>query len=226
MSKSELIKRYILFFLSVLLQGTAIAFITYANIGTTPISSSNFVISIHSGLTLGDTTLIFNLLLIVLQIMFIFIGEEKFKDHVFKIVMQLPVCLIFSFMIDTATLFLSLIMPESAPYFLKWILVISGTAMLALAVAFSFTACVAMVPGEYFIKIFHPIVKKSFSYVKTFFDVFLVSSAVILSLFLTGFTEIEGVREGTVFAALCTGPMVHYFIPRCARIIPYLKPRI
>ena len=184
MSKSELIKRYILFFLSVLLQGTAIAFITYANIGTTPISSSNFVISIHSGLTLGDTTLIFNLLLIVLQIMFIFIGEEKFKDHVFKIVMQLPVCLIFSFMIDTATLFLSLIMPESAPYFLKWILVISGTAMLALAVAFSFTASVAMVPGEYFIKIFHPIVKKSFSYVKTFFDVFLVSSAVILSLFL------------------------------------------
>lgn len=226
MSKSELIKRYILFFLSVLLQGTAIAFITYANIGTTPISSSNFVISIHSGLTLGDTTLIFNLLLIVLQIMFIFIGEEKFKDHVFKIVMQLPVCLIFSFMIDTATVFLSLIMPESAPYFLKWILVISGTAMLALAVAFSFTASVAMVPGEYFIKIFHPIVKKSFSYVKTFFDVFLVSSAVILSLFLTGFTEIEGVREGTVFAALCTGPMVHYFIPRCARIIPYLKPRI
>lgn len=226
MSKSELIKRYILFFLSVLLQGTAIAFITYANIGTTPISSSNFVISIHSGLTLGDTTLIFNLLLIVLQIMFIFIGEEKFKDHVFKIVMQLPVCLIFSFMIDTATMFLSLIMPESAPYFLKWILVISGTAMLALAVAFSFTASVAMVPGEYFIKIFHPIVKKSFSYVKTFFDVFLVSSAVILSLFLTGFTDIEGVREGTVFAALCTGPMVHYFIPRCARIIPYLKPRI
>lgn len=226
MSKSELIKRYILFFLSVLLQGTAIAFITYANIGTTPISSSNFVISIHSGRTLGDTTLIFNLLLIVLQIMFIFIGEEKFKDHVFKIVMQLPVCLIFSFMIDTATMFLSLIMPESAPYFLKWILVISGTAMLALAVAFSFTASVAMVPGEYFIKIFHPIVKKSFSYVKTFFDVFLVSSAVILSLFLTGFTEIEGVREGTVFAALCTGPMVHYFIPRCARIIPYLKPRI
>lgn len=226
MSKSELIKRYILFFLSVLLQGTAIAFITYANIGTTPISSSNFVISIHSGLTLGDTTLVFNLLLIVLQIMFIFIGEEKFKDHVFKIVMQLPVCLIFSFMIDTATMFLSLIMPESAPYFLKWILVISGTAMLALAVAFSFTASVAMVPGEYFIKIFHPIVKKSFSYVKTFFDVFLVSSAVILSLFLTGFTEIEGVREGTVFAALCTGPMVHYFIPRCARIIPYLKPRI
>ena len=226
MKVSELIKRYILFFLSVLLQGTAIAFITYANIGTTPISSSNFVISIHSGLTLGDTTLIFNLLLIVLQIMFIFIGEEKFKDHVFKIVMQLPVCLIFSFMIDTATLFLSLIMPESAPYFLKWILVISGTAMLALAVAFSFTASVAMVPGEYFIKIFHPIVTKSFSYVKTFFGVFLVSSAVILSLFLTGFTEIEGVREGTVFAALCTGPMVHYFIPRCARIIPYLKPRI
>ena len=95
--------------------------------------------------------------------------------------------------------------------------------LLALAVSLSVSASVAMVPGEYFIKIFHPIVKKSFSFVKTFFDIFLVSSAVVLSLFLTNFTGIEGVREGTLFAALCTGPTVHFFLKFSKYITPFLS---
>ena len=223
MSKSELFKRYVLFFFSVVLQGTAIACITFANIGTTPISSTNYVLSLHSAFTLGDTTFIFNILLIVLQIMFICIGSEKLKDHMSKLVMQIPVCFVFSYMIDLSTDVLGFILPDQISYITSWFLVVFGTALLALAVSLSVTANVAMVPGEYFIKVFHPIVKKSFSFVKTFFDIFLVTAAVILSLFLTGFSAIEGVREGTLFAALCTGPTVHFFIPLCAKLIPYLK---
>ena len=223
MSKSELFKRYVLFFFSVVLQGTAIACITFANIGTTPISSTNYVLSLHSAFTLGDTTFIFNILLIVLQIMFICIGSEKLKDHISKLIMQIPVCFVFSFMIDLSTNVLEFILQDQISYITSWILVVFGTVLLALAVSLSVTANVAMVPGEYFIKVFHPIVKKSFSFVKTFFDIFLVTAAVILSLFLTGFSAIEGVREGTLFAALCTGPTVHFFIPLCAKLIPYLK---
>ena len=223
MSKSELFKRYVLFFFSVVLQGTAIACITFAKIGTTPISSTNYVLSLHSAFTLGDTTFIFNILLIVLQIMFICIGSEKLKDHISKLIMQIPVCFVFSFMIDISTDVLVFILLTEISYFTSWFLVVFGTALLALAVSLSVTANVAMVPGEYFIKVFHPIVKKSFSFVKTFFDIFLVTSAVILSLFLTEFSAIAGVREGTLFAALCTGPTVHFFIPLCAKLIPYLK---
>lgn len=114
--------------------------------------------------------------------------------------MQIPVCFVFSFMIDISTDVLVFILPTEISYFTSWFLVVFGTALLALAVSLSVTANVAMVPGEYFIKVFHPIVKKSFSFVKTFFDIFLVTSAVILSLFLTEFSAIEGVREGTLFA--------------------------
>ena len=223
MGISELFKRYVLFFFSVVLQGTAIACITFADIGTTPISSTNYVLSLHSQFTLGDTTFIFNILLIVLQIMFICIGSDKLKKHAGKLVMQIPVCFVFSFMIDLSTDFLAFILPSVIGYITSWILVVSGTVLLALAVSLSVTANVAMVPGEYFIKVFHPIVKKSFSFVKTFFDIFLVLTAVILSLFLTGFTAVEGVREGTLFAALCTGPTVLFFIPLCAKLTPYLK---
>ena len=221
--KAEIIKRYALFFFSVVLQGIAIASITYADIGTTPISSTNYVLSLHSDFTLGDTTFIFNVLLIVLQVMFIYIGPDKIKDHLSKLLMQIPVLFIFSGMIDFATYLMQLCLPENINYIGAWVLVIFGTVLLALAVSLSVSASVAMVPGEYFIKIFHPIVKKSFSFVKTFFDIFLVSSAVVLSLFLTNFTGIEGVREGTLFAALCTGPTVHFFLKFSKYITPFLS---
>lgn len=222
MSKIELLKRYSLFFISVVFQGTAIAFITYANIGTTPISSANYVLSLHSSFTLGETTLIFNILLMLLQIMFISIGKDPVKKHAVNLIMQIPVCLIFSYMIDLSMNLLKLSLPEEISYIAECSLVILGTVLLALAISLSVTSNVAMVPGEYFIKIFHPLINRTFSFVKTFFDIFLVSSAVILSLFLTGFTEIEAVREGTLFAALCTGPIVHFFIPITAKLTPFL----
>ncbi|MGN1281015.1 MAG: YitT family protein [Succinivibrio sp.] len=218
MSVSEYFRRYFVFFLSVVFQGSSIALITYADIGTTPISSANYVFSLHSDLTLGDTTLIFNLLLIILQIMFICIGEDRLKNHLVKLLMQIPVCFVFSFMIDLSTQTLDLMLPENISYTLSWVLVFLGVVLLAFSIALSVTANVAMVSGEYFIKIFHPIVKKSFSFVKTFFDIFLVSSAVIISFYLTDFSCVEGVREGTVFAALCTGPIVHFLIPYCKKI--------
>jgi uncharacterized membrane protein YczE len=221
-SLKELIKRYFLFFISVVFQGIAIALITFANIGTTPISSANYVLSLHSAFTLGETTLIFNILLMILQVMFISIGKDPLKKHAVNLLMQIPVCLIFSGMIDLAMNLLRVSLPEEISYLLSWILVVSGTVLLALAVSMSVTSNVAMVPGEYFIKIFHPLVNRTFSFVKTFFDIFLVSSAVILSLFLTGFTQIEAVREGTLFAALCTGPIVHFFIPLTAKLKPLL----
>ena len=213
MPRKELFKRYVLFFISVVFQGIAVALITYADIGTTPISSANYVLSLHSDFTLGDTTLIFNLMLLLLQLTLIFIGDYKLKDHAINMLMQIPTCVVFSVMSDISTNVLTLVLSEHN-YVLSWVLVVLGTVLLALAVSMSVIASVCMVPGEYFIKLFHPLVKKHFSFVKTFFDIFLVSSAVIISLFLTGFTEIEGVREGTLFAALTTGPIVHIFIPR------------
>ncbi|MGN0901767.1 MAG: YitT family protein [Succinivibrio sp.] len=223
MAIKELIKRYGVFFFSVVLQGISIATITYADIGTTPISSTNYVLSLHSDFTLGDTTFIFNILLIALQILLIFLGKSPFKDHALSIIMQIPVLFIFSYMIDFGTLIISCMISDDPSYITCWILVITGTLMLATAISLSVVASVAMVPGEYFLKLFHPLVHKSFSYVKTCFDVFLVATAAVLSLFLTDFSAIEGVREGTLYAALATGPTVHLIMPRLEFVKRFFK---
>lgn len=220
MPLNELVKRYTLFFTSVLIQGFAIATITFANIGTTPISSPNYVISLHTPLTLGDTTMIFNVILITLQLIIL---RSKIKDHVLDLIMQIPVIFLFSWMIDFGMTCLNKVLPDILPYYMSWVLIVTGTVLLSISISLSVVASVCMVPGEYFLKVFHPIVNKSFSFVKTFFDNFLVLTAVILSLILTNFSAIEGVREGTLFSALFTGPLVHLFIPKFMYLTKFLS---
>ena len=223
MSPKELSKRYFLFLIAVMLQSCAIACITYADIGTTPVSSANYVFSLHSDYTFGETTLMFNILLIVLQIMFIAIGHDSFKNHWLNILVQVPFVVVFSYMIDVATFLLSMIVPEEHGYMISWVLVILGTLTLSFSISLSVVANVAMLSGEYFVKVFHPLINRSFSFVKTFFDIFLVSSACIFSLIFTDFTAVEGVREGTLYGALLTGPTVHLIVPHLGRLKRFLE---
>ena len=222
MKSSEQFFRYGLFFLSVVINAIGISAITVARIGTTPISSPNYVFSLHTPLTLGYTTMIFNALLIFLECLLI--GFSELKKHKTALLMQIPVSLLFSVVIDLSMYaFDSILGSGQHSYLLSWILVISGTVMLAFGIAVEFTANVCMVPGEYFIKILHPKIHLKFSSLKIFFDVFLVFSAVVVSLLYTEFTFIEGVREGTLFAAVATGMFVRFFIPRLAFINSLLQ---
>lgn len=216
MSKGELIKRYLIFFFSVIINGGGIAAITAADIGTTPISSPNYVISLHTPLTLGMVTLIFNLMLIGLQL--IVLGRKNIKKYAAELLFQIPVCCVFAPSIDIWMLLLAPDAGTSYSYGLSWLLVVIGTIVLALGISLEFTVNVAMVPGEYFLKVFHRVVNRSFGFMKTFFDIFLVLCAVVFSLIFTGLAEVEGVREGTLFAALVTGPLVRYLIPKLAPI--------
>ena len=218
MRKKEASKRYFLFLLSVVLQGCAIACITFADIGTTPVSSANYVFSLHSDYTFGETSLIFNILLIVLQIMFIAIGPDSFKDHWINILVQIPFVVVFSYMIDAATFFLRMMLPDTLTYLMSWGLVIGGTLLLSFSISLSVIANVAMLSGEYFVKVFHPLIHRSFSFVKTFFDIFLVATACITSFIFTDFSCVEGVREGTLYGALLTGPTVHLIVPHLQKI--------
>ena len=108
-------------------------------------------------------------------------------------------------------------------YIFNLCLLISGTCILAFGITLAVIADVSMVSGEYFVKIVAQKTHKEFGVIKTIFDVSLVILAVILSLIFTGFTQIEGVREGTVIGALCVGPLVRVFLPRLKWISIYLK---
>lgn len=214
MRRNELIRRYVLFFISVVIVSGGIASITSGFIGSTPIASPNFVISLHSPLTLGMVTMLFNLLLVVLQV--VMLGLSEVRKNLAELLQQVPVCMVFAPSIDLWMLLLSPNAGEVRPYVISWLLVGCGTVALGLGTALEFTANVTMIPGEYFLKVLHRFVRRSFGFMRCCFDILLVLCAVVLSLVFTGFEEIEGVREGTLFAALFTGPLVRLFTPLVA----------
>ena len=68
-----------------------------------------------------------------------------------------------------------------------------------------------MMAGEYFVQVISRHFRKEFGFMKLGFDVTLVCIACLLSLVFL--ETIEGVREGTVAAALLVGPIVHFVSP-------------
>ena len=212
MPLQEIIERNIVFLLAVFLGGLGIALVTSANIGTTPISSPNYVISLHTPLTLGAMTCIFNILLIVLQVFLV--GKQYARDHALIIFLQVPVTVIFSASIDLAMWSIAQVVPEDVIYVGKLGLLAAGSITLAIGVTLQVCADVAMVSGEAFVKALSMRLHKEFGLIKTFFDSSLVLIAVVLSFVWTGFSSIEGVREGTVVGALSIGPMVRFLLPR------------
>ena len=99
-------------------------------------------------------------------------------------------------------------------YCAKLGLLAAGSITLAIGVTLQVCADVAMVSGEAFVKALSMRLHKEFGLIKTFFDSSLVLIAVVLSFVWTGFSSIEGVREGTVVGALSIGPMVRFLLPR------------
>lgn len=86
--------RYIWFFVGVIINSFGVAFITKAAMGTSPISSIPYVLDLHSGLSFGATTFLFNILLILAQIVILKKDYKKIQ------LLQIIVNIVFSVFID------------------------------------------------------------------------------------------------------------------------------
>ena len=86
--------RYILFIVAVIVQASGIALVVKSLLGTSPISSLPYVISLASPFTLGQMTFAINMLLVLGQYLLL---RRAFDNIQF---LQIPVTLIFSWFID------------------------------------------------------------------------------------------------------------------------------
>lgn len=86
-----------------------------------------------------------------------------------------------------------------------------GCFLLGMGVSLEVKANVAMVPGEFIVGVIAERLGHDFGWVKMDFDITLVTIACVFSLLFL--PHIEGVREGTVVAALIVGPISHFLQP-------------
>lgn len=200
-NKTELIKRYIFLLVGLFVNGLGVSFITKAGLGTSPITSIPYTLSLGFTPTVGMFTLFFNLLLIVLQIILL---RRNFK---LENLLQLPIIALFSFFIDLTMSLLGFMQPET--YAMKVVSLIVGCLILGFGVFMEMVANVAMLPGEATVRAVSDVFSTDFGKTKIAFDSSMTVIAAIMSFIM--FKHLDGVREGTIVAAILVGFIARLF---------------
>ena len=191
----EKLKRYLIFLVGLFVNSLGVSLITKANLGTSPISSIPYVLSLNFPFTLGNFTIFFSIFLIVLQLIIL---RKNFKlEHI----LQIPVSIIFGYFIDLTMILFSWVNPEA--YVMKIVYLLIGCLILGVCVYMEVLADVVMLPGESFVRAIVLTWKTNFGTTKICFDVSMAVIAAVLSFVFAG--RLDGVREGTVIAALLVG---------------------
>lgn len=208
------LKRYILFLIGLFINSLGVSLVTKASLGTSPISSIPYVLSLNFPLTLGNFTIIFSLLLIILQIIIL---RKNFKV---ENILQIPVSIVFGYFIDFTMYLLVWINPQN--YFIKLIALLIGCIVLGFGVYIEVLADVVMLPGESFVRAIVQTWNTNFGTTKIIFDSSMTIIAGVLSFVFSA--KLNGVREGTVIAALLVGFIARLFGKQLEFIKPHLFP--
>lgn len=191
-----ILKRYLLLLVGLSIMAFGVAFSIKASLGTSPISSVPYVTSLFTPLTVGTATITMHCVFILLQILIL-----RKNYHPVQL-MQLPVAFFFGYLTDFGVWAVQGITCNT--YWQQWIVCLIGILLVAVGVSFEVKAGVVVLAGEgVVLAICKVLPKVKFGYMKVGFDVTLVVIACILSIVFTG--RLQGVREGTVAAALLVG---------------------
>jgi len=193
--KTEYLKRYLFLGMGLFVMSFGVAFSIKANLGTSPISSVPYVISLIFPITVGKATIAMHCVFILLQILIL---RSKYQ---FIQLIQLPVAFAFGFMTDFAVWLLGGVTYSSYP--VQWLLCIAGIVMVAVGVSMEVAANVVTLAGEGLVLAVCKVVPVKFGSMKMCFDGILVATAVLIGLCAKG--VLLGVREGTVAAAVLVG---------------------
>ena len=199
--KTELIKRYIFLLVGLFVNGLGVSFITKAGLGTSPITSIPYTLSLSFTPTVGMFTLVFNIFLVILKVILL---RRNFQ---LQNLLQLPIIALFSFFIDLTMSLLGFMQPET--YAMKVVSLIVGCLILGFGVFMEMVANVAMLPGEATVRAVSDVFSTDFGKTKIAFDSSMTVIAAILSFIM--FKHLDGVREGTIVAAILVGFIARLF---------------
>ena len=195
MTRREWCKRYLFFLAGLFINSFGVSFITKAALGTSPISSVPYTLSLGFSPTLGMFTLYMSIVLILIQMILLR------KDFPRQYLLQIPVSFLFSLFIDMTMELLGFLSPAAYPA--KVICLLLGCAILGFGVFMEMAAGVVMLPGECFVNAISRTFHTDFGRTKVAFDTSITVAAAIIGIVL--YRELAGVREGTIVAAVLVG---------------------
>ena len=196
----KLIIRYIMLVLGVSIMSLGIALSLKSTLGTPPISCIPAVLAVAFPFSVGEFTILFNALLVLFQIALL-------KKITVSQIAQMLVCILFGYMIDFNLLVFDFINPPD--YLSQWILLIISCLVLAFGLVIEVKSDITMLPGDGAVVAIGEVLNKDWGKVKPFFDIAIVIMGIVLALIFIG--HLEGVREGTIFAAISVGFIIQFY---------------
>lgn len=201
-----LVERWAWFVVGVFINSFGIALITKAALGTSPISSVAYVLSLEFPFTLGMFTFVMNMLFILIQPLLL---RGDFKAFQW---LQILVNVAFSAFIDVGMALLAWFTPVSI--FEQAAALLLGCAVLGFGVSIEVAPNVLLVPGEGAVRAISIFTHKRFGSCKVAFDSTLAAIAIVLSFVFFGY--LNGIGIGTLVSAALVGNVVNF----CNKHVP------
>ena len=136
-----MLKRICLFTVGLFVMSVGVAFSIVSTLGTTPISSISYSLTLITNINIGITTFVFNAALILIQFLIL---RSKFKKNR---LLQLINCVLFGYFTDLALYLVSFVPFDNTILFSVLFLVIS-IFLIALGIFIYLPANIAPLPGE------------------------------------------------------------------------------
>lgn len=197
------IQQYTLFLIGLFIASLGVAFSTKAGLGTSPVASLPYSVSLVNGLfSFGGWLNVLSVIQISIQVMLL---RRKCKPV--EIAIQTILAFVYGYLTNLSCWLIRDIPVNS--YFEQLLYLTISCFVLAFGIWMQFRGKVAMLPGEAMNRAISEVTGKRYENIKIFFDIFyIVVSAVICLVFLG---ELKGVREGSIIAAVAVGLIIKLY---------------
>ena len=196
-------RQYGIFLIGLFIAALGVAFSTKAGLGTSPVASVPYTVSlVIPSLSFGWWMIIMSLIQILVQVLLL---RKKCKP--FEILVQVVVAFVYGSLTDFCCGLLQGLNPVSYPA--RFALMLVGCVILGLGIWIQYKGGVAMLAGEAMNRAISQVTGRCYENIKIFFDVFYIVVSGIISLVFLG--KFAGVREGSIIAALLIGNIIRFY---------------
>lgn len=197
---TNLIFRYSLFLVGLFIASLGVAFSTKAGLGTSPVASVPYSISLlWPVLSFGGWLNLWSVIQISIEVILL-----RKRCNPLEIIIQTVLAFVYGYLTNFSCSLLNGITADT--YSKQLFFMIVSCFVLGLGIWIQFKGGVAMLPGEAMNRAISTVTGKKYENIKIFFDVFYILVSAVICL--VAFKKLLGVREGSIIAAIVIGNII------------------
>lgn len=197
------IKRLSLYLIGLFVLSLGVSFSIEANLGVSPVSSLAYAFTLSFGISIGMTTIIANILFIIIQIVL----SRKFNLR--EAAVQLLITFFFGFFMDL-TLFLVQLLPAPETMVMRWMFLLISLFVISLGLLGYFNAKFPLMPYDELTHVISETFNMQFSNAKITSDMLNIIIAGIISIIFV--QSLGSIGIGTLAAAYFVGKIVGWLM--------------